>query len=376
MAGGIYMRREGELVRMNEQAYATEDQLQELLGRHPDLLSADGEPRRWLLIAREFGIASERDGSERWSVDHLFIDEQAIPTLVEVKRSTDTRIRREVVGQMLDYAANALSHWKLETIRARFEASCGERDPESVIADALGDGMDLDDFWSRVETNLAAGRMRLMFVADVIPNELRAIVEFLNQHMAQVEVLALELKQYVGDSPEHQTLVSRLIGETQAARQAKGRSERVVWDRSSWLAAYRSMRGDRELAVVERLLEWADHHTPSLDVGFGTTKLAGAKIQLTAALAAFTIFPGFSAGYLELPFAELAQTAPFQGLESRRELQRQFRRVPGAVFPDERLDKYPRVPVLSLADDSAYDHFIGTLDGILAAVLASSTNIP
>jgi len=29
--------------------------------------------------------------------------------VVEVKRGTDTRIRREVVGQMLDYAANAVS---------------------------------------------------------------------------------------------------------------------------------------------------------------------------------------------------------------------------------------------------------------------------
>jgi hypothetical protein len=33
-------------------------------------------------------------------------DQNAVPTLVEVKRSSDTRIRREVVGQMLDYAAN------------------------------------------------------------------------------------------------------------------------------------------------------------------------------------------------------------------------------------------------------------------------------
>jgi hypothetical protein len=40
MAGGIYFRREGELVRMTEQAYATELELQELLSHHPDLLSA------------------------------------------------------------------------------------------------------------------------------------------------------------------------------------------------------------------------------------------------------------------------------------------------------------------------------------------------
>jgi len=152
---------------------------------------------------------------------------------------------------MLDYAANALSHWKVETIRARFESECGGRDPQDVIVAAIGDGTDVDDFWKRVETNPAAGRLRLMFVADSIPSELRAIVEFLNQRMSQVDVLGLELKQYVDDDAQHQTLVPRLIGETEAARQAKGRRERMTWGRESWLAAYREARGEREALIVQ-----------------------------------------------------------------------------------------------------------------------------
>jgi hypothetical protein len=55
-------------------------------------------------VQAEIGIGEEPDRSARWSLDHLFLD---VPTLVEVKRSTDTRVRREVVGQMLDYAAYA-----------------------------------------------------------------------------------------------------------------------------------------------------------------------------------------------------------------------------------------------------------------------------
>ena len=82
--------------------------------------------------------------------------------------------------------------------------------------------------------------------------------------MAQVDVTALELRQYVGDAPEHQTLVSRLIGETQAARQAKGPPERMAWNRSSWLAAYREASGEPEAAVIEHILDWADRHEPSL----------------------------------------------------------------------------------------------------------------
>jgi hypothetical protein len=56
----------------------------------------------------------------RFSLDHLFLDQDGIPTLVEVKRSSDTRIRREVIGQMLDYAANDVVYWPIEMIRSRF----------------------------------------------------------------------------------------------------------------------------------------------------------------------------------------------------------------------------------------------------------------
>ena len=221
---------------MSQQVYATEAELQELIAHHPDLLSADGEPRRWLLIAREFGIASEPDGSDRWSVDHLFIDDSAIPALVEVKRSTDARIRREVVGQMLDYAANALSHWSAETIRARFEPIWSGVAPKDVIAQALGGDVDPEEFWSQVETKPGRRPDAPDLRRRCDPQRTAgAVVEFLNRHMAQVEVLALELRQYVDAGGEHQTLVPTLVGKTQAARQAKRHRERRDWDRESWL---------------------------------------------------------------------------------------------------------------------------------------------
>ena len=121
------MRDDGELVEMTEQPYGTEDLLQKLLADHPKLMDGDqaygDEPRRFLLVSREMSLSSDKDGSGRWSVDHLFLDQDAIPTIVEVKRSSNTQIRREVVGQMLDYAANAVVYWPVETLRAQFEAT-------------------------------------------------------------------------------------------------------------------------------------------------------------------------------------------------------------------------------------------------------------
>jgi len=49
------------------------------------------------------------------AVDHLFLGQDGSPTLVEVKWSTDTRIRRKVVDQLLWNAA-VFSHWYFYSI--------------------------------------------------------------------------------------------------------------------------------------------------------------------------------------------------------------------------------------------------------------------
>ncbi len=364
MEGGIFLRRGDDLIQMSEQGFAKERDLQRLLASHPDLLSGDGEPHRWLLVSRELGIASEEDGSNRWSVDHLFLDEEGVPTLVEVKRSTDTRIRREVVGQMLDYAANALSYWRVETIKARFEAKCGEEDPVKVIADALGSD-DLDRFWEQVSTNLAAGRLRLVFVADVIPSELRAIVEFLNEQMSPADVLAVEVRQYVDDSGAHQTIVPRLIGETEAARRGKVHRHRASWDYLSWLSAYRESRGEEQAAVVERLLAWANEHEPTLEVGFGSAaKDPGAMVRIPGRATLFGLYRG-GGGRVEIHFRYLKSLPPFDDPDRLREIQARLQAITGVTLPDSKLDKFPSFPAEALESAEGFDGFIETMDWVI-----------
>lgn len=129
MAGDIFLLQDnGELVELNEAAYETEALLQKFLAQYPDLLAGKqinpDVPRKWLLISREMAAPLGENNSLWASVDHLFLDQDAVPTLGEVKRSSDTRIRREVIGQMIDYAANAVVHWPLEKVLTRFEETC------------------------------------------------------------------------------------------------------------------------------------------------------------------------------------------------------------------------------------------------------------
>ena len=116
MAERIYTRAErGRLEPLEEKPFSTEDELQALIAEHPELLDGEqirpGDPRRWILISRETGIAETSDAAARWAIDHLMIDQDAVPTLAEVKRGSNPEIRRTIVGQMLEYAAHAAQTW-------------------------------------------------------------------------------------------------------------------------------------------------------------------------------------------------------------------------------------------------------------------------
>src|SRR5690606_7076339 len=102
MAQSIFLRGVGEtLIEMTERPYDSESLLQKLLADYPALLAGDqgddAAPRRWILIKREAAVPDREGSTGRWSTDHVFLDQDGIPTLVEVKRSNDTRIRREVI---------------------------------------------------------------------------------------------------------------------------------------------------------------------------------------------------------------------------------------------------------------------------------------
>lgn len=249
---------QGGLIRMDQADYYDEKSLQELIANHPHLLAGDQmneeSPRRWVLIGRELGIPVEEEGGNAFSLDHLYLDQDAVPTLVEVKRSSDSRIRREVVGQMLDYAANAAAFWSADELRARFEGLCEQQqvDPEEELSANLGDDMTYEAYWQRLGTNLAARHMRLLFVADRLPPELRRIIEFLNAAMTQVEVLGLELRQYRHDTTR--ALVPRVVGQSSVAARSKGTATKA--DRSAFLSAWNTIPATRTL--YQQLLDYAE----------------------------------------------------------------------------------------------------------------------
>lgn len=268
---------------LDEAKYLGEAALQRLIADHPEVQAGErmtpDAPRRWLPIRREMGIADSEEAGDRWAVDLLLIDQDARPTLVEVKLAHNSEVRRTVVGQLLEYAAHATRYWTADGIRRRFEVKHGS---EAAAREAFArwradDGEPESDdggyeaFWEDVDTNLRADNVRLLFAADRIPDELAHVVRFLNRNMEHVEVLAVELRQFGGEGAR--TLVPRVIGRTEGQRTSSGGSKHTM---ETLLAAFPEGRV-REAA--RQLLERS--RAAGATLGFGSS---GVSIRGTTSL--------------------------------------------------------------------------------------------
>ncbi|MGY1690386.1 hypothetical protein [Geodermatophilus sp. SYSU D01105] len=266
----IFLAVEGSLTALRRADYDSEDVLQQALAQFPELIAGvgtAGESAKLLLVRREMPVmAAEGIGL---SLDHLFIDQSGVPVLVEVKRASDTRARREVVAQMLDYAANGVATWQND-LRDAVAQAAGETDPGTYLQEQLG-VEDVEAFWATVEDNLRVGKIRLVFLADRLAPGLVRIIEFLNEQMRDVEVLGIELPQYT--APGGQVVyVPRVVGRTAAAVETKQRrAKRAPWAEQTLLDAAAEARTPEEVDLVRRLIQDVKTRGGRFSWGSGST---------------------------------------------------------------------------------------------------------
>jgi len=223
----IYVVKDGKTEPMDVVLCKNEDkELQTILKNNLNLLPGDQidpeVPPRWMLIKREMPVPDPSTGSDRWSIDFFLADQNATPTFVECKRYLDTRARREVVGQVLEYAANAQYYWNADDIRKHAESTAQENQTTvdelfSAVHSELAEAS--EDYFKEVEKKLKASEIRIIFFLEQAPPELKRLVEFMNNQMGSIEVLLVEAKQYKANGVH--VVVPTLFGFTESIRQIK-----------------------------------------------------------------------------------------------------------------------------------------------------------
>src|SRR5206468_1602177 len=104
-------------------------------------------------------------------VDVVGVNVEGGVTLCECKLARNPGARREVVGQLLEYAAT-LRGLDYEAFSDRFQARATVSLLDAV-SDIAGEGFDAEAFEAAVSDNLIAGRFRLVIAVDRITEALK-----------------------------------------------------------------------------------------------------------------------------------------------------------------------------------------------------------
>ena len=362
---------------MTEKQFEKESDLQDILAQHPELLLSDYrgvENFNLLLVQQEATIQGDVQATNTFYLDHLFLDPKGIPTLVEVKRSTDTRIRREVVGQMLDYAANALLYWPVEKIQVMFNSTWEKlgRNPDEVLNEFLGDDANITTFWKEVNKNLQTGNIRLIFAADIIPESLKNIVQFLNSQMKFAEVLAVDIRTF--QSGDLQVIVPKVFGQSTQADLGKNTLPRHQVTEEEFISILEKKTPPEGVAVAKKLLAWAASRKMNIWRGYTMPSESSSTSTIPQILhngRKYQFFSIWTYGKIDIQFGYIKNYPQFTSEEKRLEFLAMINAIPGTNLSPDRITKFPSFPRVLLKDEKFYSQFVKALEWFEAEIRAN-----
>ncbi len=326
-------------------------ELQRLLEFNPDLIPGDqinpDAPRRWLVVKREMPVPDPSTGDNRWSIDLFFVDQDAMPTFIECKRYNDTRAKREVVGQMLEYAANGHYYWSKDEIRTYAEQVAEKNNlslEEEIKRLQPEEPESVDEFFQHVQNNLREGQVRLVFFLEESSPELKSVVDFLNKQMERSEVLLVEARQYEHSGTKIVTPI--LFGYTEEARQVKKTvsvvtGQRRKWDKESFFNDARERLTEKEVDAIKQLLNKSQEL--KCELSWGTGKASGSFSAKWPHLGTYSVYSVFSDGRITVNYGSFNKTP--EQLDFISFLKDTLSNNMGFSAPDDYQRRYPNYQI-------------------------------
>jgi hypothetical protein len=282
---------------VSSDAYEGETDLQALLAKTPGLIpvdeiGADIEP--FVFAIREYGLPGSG------SSDLVLFNPNGEVGIVECKLRANEQIKREVVGQILEYAAHL---WRAPyddvdaTVRQRGGGSLSEE-----LAKVCPPDWDSGAFRGGVEAALETGKFHLIIAVDEINPELKRIVDFLNESGATAfSFHALELEKY--RHGEMEMLVPHLYGKVPARKQSE---QRRLWTEAGFMEQASSRLAAGELALVKDLYDWAREEADAVFLGRGS-QTASFTFHFREGQRAISVFSMYADGRMTVNYEYLSK---------------------------------------------------------------------
>jgi hypothetical protein len=211
-------------VRLDGQGtYISEGKLQQLIAESPDVLplsEIDSEFHGAIHLCREMRTSAGL-------IDHVLVTKRGHLVLVECKLWRNPQARREVVGQIIDYAA-CISRYTCSDLQRDVNQRL-QTTGDTVFEMVRARYPDVEQiaFNDALSRNLRVGRMMLLIVGDGIREGVETIAEYLTKHSGLNFTLGLvELPMF--ELPEGSIVVTprSFIGRSSSA---ENRQTRQLW---------------------------------------------------------------------------------------------------------------------------------------------------
>ncbi len=368
-----------------------EDGLQGLIEQYPQVIPGaqiepgSENPPKFVLLFREMPVGS-------WFLDLLLVDQFGKPALVEAKLIENPESSRSVVGQILEYAANAASEWgngRLQQKATEYWAK-KSRTLEQALREKFDDddeNFELDKFWDSVDQNLAEGKIRLIIATDGLRPEVRRIIEYLNGETKNIEILGLELRCY-GTSATSPILSPLIVGQTQATATTKGVSRPSKNWETAWEEELKRLNSNA-IAPCQQILEWAKK-TPGISIRWSGGPVQGgfkivAQHDPTDIPVTFVEIGGPKGkpgegvrGYFQ--FGQLTKVFPFTNKSTAREAVEKLNKIGFnislGVIDDNTHGLRPGFSLSLLQNEDSMNQFLETLEWIIGQIEAPLETTP
>ncbi|MGM0597525.1 MAG: hypothetical protein ACQES9_10845 [Myxococcota bacterium] len=255
------------------------DTLKSIIGQNPHVLPSHRmvrdniDPPFFLKIAQEFKIGI-------WELDYLFIDQYGVLTIIDTNLIDNPEASRVAIGRIIDYAATISDEWDTDHLKSFFQESeaVGIQNPENYFRNNLGFNHPSQDFWQLVHDNLKMSRIRIVVLAEQIRDDLKRMLEFLNEHLKSTHVFGLELKFYKNTNEDSLLLLPQLIGNTQSILNRKTFANKTfAWNQDS---VYKKAKKISNQILQKRILKILDFAIDKNLYIQGTTKSSSPSFGL------------------------------------------------------------------------------------------------
>jgi len=360
---------------LDQKAFDNEALLQDVVERFPEVIAQDdlGVTEPFLVIGREVA-------TKAGYIDVLCIDGDGVLSVIETKLARNSQIRREVVGQVLEYVAQ-LSKWRAHDVvqsANQYFASTGVKVGErtATIFDLLVTEQEEEpgslpmDLYDKIENNLRKGIIKLVIASDSIPETLKDTVTFINS-FSNFDIYVLQIQSYQKD--QLQIYAPTVFGFTH--KPAGGvTTDKIQWDEESFFKSLSNLRPEA-VQTIQKLYSFTKENAAGIQWGTGRSS-SSFSYTVDSVKKKFNIFAVLNqgdTGRILINFGSMKGVIPNEELHAFRE---SLNKLPEVELPVFMVDegKYPSIPVKSVIKDEDFESFTNEVLRLQALVKESKEN--